>query len=110
MGGGGCGGTGLINILLVTRHLPSVASLTVLVEHVGCIVLGKGISSAVRCRRHASFCMVLSSILHNQWEKNICIIAHINHALVPFSLNGRGQNIKICTAHQIEFKLTNCKF
>lgn len=66
-----------MSILLVTRHLPSVASLTVLLEQVGCIVLGEGISSEIRCRRHAGFCMVLSSILHNQWGKVTCIIAHI---------------------------------
>lgn len=65
--GRGSGG-GLISISLVTRHLPSVASLTVLVEHVSCIVLGLGISMEIRCRRHASFCMVLSCILHSQWK------------------------------------------
>lgn len=68
--GWGCGGAGLINILIVTRHLPSVASLTVLVEHVSYVELGVGISSEIRCRRHVSFCLVLSSILHSQCKKS----------------------------------------
>ena len=39
--------------------------------------------------------------------KNLCIIAHFDDALVPFSLNGREQTFEISTALQMEFKFIN---